>query len=152
MVTVYVWRPHTHMVGHAALRVGEEYISFWPEQAAGAKKDFKVKRSQPGHLVRDLQDDIEAEGNRPPESVDLHGMDEAAMLDFIADLQGTTPRYQIVRNNCSHVVAKALQAGSGQRPSFVPSARAYSKWGGIVGRGVWTPEEVLRYAKEIRAA
>jgi hypothetical protein len=47
MVKVHVWLPNGKYVGHAALTVGDDYISFWPDGGA-EKKDLKIKRSQPG--------------------------------------------------------------------------------------------------------
>jgi len=45
LVKVHVWLPNGTHVGHAALTVGNDYISFWPDGGA-EKKDLKIKRSQ----------------------------------------------------------------------------------------------------------
>ena len=71
-------------------------------------------------------------------------------MDYIADLQRNTPRYQIARNNCSHVVALALIAGAQRRPSFTPHAGEYSRFGRILGAGIWTPDQVLKLARELQ--
>lgn len=65
MLKVHVWPPHGNMVGHASLSFGSNYVSFWPADAAG-KKDLKIKRSHPGHLMAALQEDIGSEGGRQP--------------------------------------------------------------------------------------
>jgi len=63
-----------------------------------------------------------------------------------------TPRYQLARNNCSNIVAECLRVACGKDPSFLPTARNYGKLGKILGRGIWTPNEALRYARELAAA
>lgn len=95
-----------------------------------------------------LADDIYSEGNRPPITVTAHNLDEKSILIFIRDLQINTPRYQLARNNCSHIVAQCLQAGAA-KPSFTPTAKEYGKLGSVLGYGIWTPEQVLRYAREL---
>lgn len=68
---------------------------------------------------------------------------------FIADLMSNTPRYQLARYNCSNVVAECLKVACDKDPSFHPTAHDYSRLGKILGRGIWTPNEILRYAREI---
>ena len=151
MAKVHVWLPDSGHVGHTAITVKNVYVSFWPDGGAG-KKDLKIKRSQPGLFIQNLQEDIINEGDRLPITVDLPNMDEEKILDFIASMQGNIPRYQIARNNCSHIVATALMQGANRKPSFTPHAGKYSKLGRILGRGIWTPDQVLRFASEIRNA
>lgn len=117
MVKVHVWMPTTNYVGHTALTVGNVYISFWPESEA-VKKDLKIKRSQPGMFVQHLHEDIANEGNRPPVTISIDNIDENRILDYIALIQSNVPRYQIARNNCSHIVAMALMKGADSEPSF----------------------------------
>ena len=45
VVKVHVWLPNETHVGHAALTIGDDHISFWPGGGAD-KKDLKIKRSQ----------------------------------------------------------------------------------------------------------
>ncbi len=149
---VHVWLPDERNVGHASLTVGEDYISFWPVGEAG-KKDLKIKRSQPGMLVPGLHEDIINEGHRKPVTVELRGLNEEAVLEYVAELRANTPRYQLARNNCSHVVAAALEAGAGGPASFRPHAGHYGgKLGQILGAGIWTPDQVLKFAQELAAS
>lgn len=150
MVKVHVWLPNGTHVGHAALTLGNDYISFWPDGGA-EKKDLKIKRSQPGMWMQDLQEDITNEGNRWPITIDLPRLDSARALQYIKDLQREAPRYQLARNNCSHVVANALMAGSACAPSFTPHAGHYSSLGRVLGIGIWTPDQILRFAKELES-
>lgn len=148
MLKVHVWQPHDNMVGHASLSFGGNYVSFWPEDSAG-KKDLKIKRSHPGTFMNALHEDIQAEGNRHPISVIIPHTNEANLSRFIADLMADTPRYQLAKYNCSHVVAECLKVACEKEPNFKPSAHEYGRFGKIFGRGIWTPNEVLRYAREL---
>jgi len=147
MVKVHIWTKNATHVGHAALTIGTVYISFWPDGEAG-KKDLKIKTSQPGTFMANLATDIKNEGNRQPITISIPNLNEDGILDFIEEMQSKTPRYQLARNNCSHIVAQCLQAGA-KKPTFTPSAKEYGKLGSILGYGIWTPEQVLRYAREL---
>jgi hypothetical protein len=145
---VHIWLPDGEHVGHASFSVGEDYISFWPQDGAG-KKDLKIKRSHPGTLVQSLHEDIRNEGHRKPVTVELNALDEDAVLEYVADLRANTPRYQLARNNCSHIVAAALEAGAGEKASFRPHAGHYGTLGRTLGAGIWTPDQVLKFAQEL---
>jgi hypothetical protein len=97
------------------------YFSFWPDDDAG-KKDLKSKRSHGGSLMQTIEDDIQAEGMMLPKTFEIDGVDEQAVIDYVRGVQENLPRYQLARNNCSHVVAAALIAGAGRKPSFIPHA------------------------------
>jgi hypothetical protein len=142
--------PDNEHVGHASMSIGQDYISFWPDGGAG-EKDLKIKRSQPGPLVQSLHEDIFSEGHRQPITVILTNIDEEAVLDYVATLRANTPRYQIAKNNCSHVVVAALEAGSRKKPSFRPDAGHYGRLGRTLGVGIWTPDQVLKFAQELAA-
>jgi hypothetical protein len=148
MVKVHVWLPHGKNVGHTALTIGTVYVSFWPEGGAD-KKDFKIKRSQAGMFVTALQEDIHSEEGRQPETIELHNLDEARILDYVANLIENRPRYQITNHNCSHVIANCLMAGTDKHPSFTPNAGAYATIGKLFF-GTWTPDQVLKYARELQ--
>jgi hypothetical protein len=136
------------MVGHASLSFGSNYISFWPEDSAG-KKDLKIKRSQPGQFMNALHDDIQAEGNRQPITTIIPKINAEKLENFILGFQRSTPRYQLAKYNCSNVVAECLKVACDKDPSFHPTAHDYGKLGKVLGRGIWTPNEILRYAREL---
>jgi hypothetical protein len=148
VVKVHVWLPEGNNVGHTALTIGDVYVSFWPEGHAG-KKDFKIKRSQAGTFVSALQEDIRNEGGRVPETMELRGLDESKILDYVAKLIENRPLYQITNHNCSHVIANCLMAGTDKHPSFTPNAGAYATIGKLFF-GTWTPDQVLKYARELQ--
>ncbi len=151
MLKVHVWPPHGNMVGHASLSFGTNYISFWPKDGAG-KKDLKIKTSHPGHFMKALQEDIVSEGNRQPTTVIIPIINEEKLSRFIADLMSNTPRYQLAKYNCSHVVAECLKVACEKEPSFHPCAHEYGRLGRVLGRGIWTPSEILKYARELAGA
>lgn len=149
MVRVHIWMPNTEHVGHTALTIGNVYVSFWPEGEAG-KKDLKIKRSHPSAFMASLQDDVINEGNRQPITVSISGkIDESALLDHIEKIRRDAPRYQLAKNNCSHVVAQCLFVACQKKPTFVPNASAYGRAGKVLGHGIWTPDQVLKYAREL---
>lgn len=145
---VHIWLPHGNHVGHASLTIRGIYFSFWPEDNAG-KKDLKSKRSHPGSLMQTIEDDIRAEDGMIPRTFEMKGLDENAVIEYVTGVQENLPRYQLARNNCSHVVAAALMAGAGRKPSFIPHAGSYGRLGRIVGIGIWTPDQVLKFVQEL---
>lgn len=151
MLQVHVWEPHGNMVGHASISFGLNYVSFWPADAAG-KKDLKIKTSHPSAFMGALAEDIRSEGNRQPITIIIPNINEAKLTKFVADLMSNMPRYQLARYNCSHVVAECLKVACDQEPSFQPCAHDYGQLGKMLGRGIWTPNEVLRYAQELAAS
>lgn len=140
--------PDANHVGHTAMSVQDRYISFWPDGEAGVK-DLKIKRSQPGMLMENLQEDIRNEGGRAPNTIKLANLDEDGILDFIANMQDDIPRYQLARNNCSHMIANILIEGANCKPSFTPHAGHYGSVGRILGIGIWTPDQILKFAHEL---
>jgi hypothetical protein len=148
MIQVYVWLPEGGQVGHTAMFVKSEYISFWPQGGAD-KKDLKLKRSQPGEFMESLGADITNEGGRQPIVIELHHLDDDAVLAHFVIIQAEGPRYQIMRHNCSHVIAHCLMAGGGT-PSFTPNAGHYGNLARILGIGVWTPDQILKFVNEMK--
>ena len=40
-------------------------------------------------------------------------------------------------------------AAAGRKPSFIPHAGNYSWLGRVVGIGVWTPDQVMKFVQEL---
>ena len=74
------------------------------------------------------------------------------MLDFIADMQDDIPRYQLARNNCSHMIADILIEGGSCKPSFIPHAGHDGIAGRVLSIGICTPDQVLKFAQELAEA
>lgn len=135
-------------LGMPRCRSGMNYVSFWPEDAVG-KKDLKIKRSHPGSFMNALHEDIKAEGGWQPITVKIPTVNAEKLENFILGLQRNTPQYQLAKYNCSNVVAECLKVACDKGPSFHPRAHDYGRLGKVFGRGVWTPNEILRYAREL---
>lgn len=145
---VHIWLQHGGHVGHASLTVRGIYFSFWPDTDSG-KKDLKTKRSHDGSLMEYVEDDIKAEGMVLPKTYELHGLDEDAVVAYVRGVQENLPRYQLARNNCSHVIAAALITGAGRKPSFIPHAGSYGRVGRVAGIGIWTPDMIQKFVLEL---
>lgn len=99
--------------------------------------------------MRALEEDIQSEGGRKPITITLPNINADKLSRHVAELISNTPRYQLAKYNCSHVVADCLKVACEKEPSFNPSAHDYGKFGKVLGRGIWTPNEILRYAREL---
>jgi hypothetical protein len=147
-VTVYVWPPHENQVGHAAVGVsgpdGECHISWWPGGEGKAADGGKAKSVYWGVPAErySLQRDIEGEGNRQPTSVRLHGLDEKAIVKWWGDFANV--HWSLLNTNCAQVAADALRAGGASDPV------AWRDWTDTWNT-VWTPMDVLRFAKAVEA-
>lgn len=150
MVRIHIWMPDANHIGHAAMTVKNRYISFWPDGEAGVK-DLKIKRSQPGQFMDSIHDDIHNEGNRAPITIEIANLDEDGIMTYIKHMLKNPPRYQLARNNCSHIVAKVLIEGGNCKPSFIPHAGHYGTVARVLGIGIWTPDQVLKFASELSA-
>jgi hypothetical protein len=93
-----------------------------------------------------------SEGGRQPITVTITCANEERLAQHIASLISNAPKYQLAKNNCSNIVAECLKVASGKGPTFHPTAHDYGKLGKVLGRGIWTPNEVLRYARELSTA
>jgi hypothetical protein len=164
-VTLYVWRKGAQHIGHASLHIGDVYVSFWPEDAAG-KKDVTLKQSHRAAFMETLEEDIINEGNRQPQALRIEHLDEAAMLRTFVDLGAAECRYNVLRMNCSSFAAALLEAGSGRPPSFQPTVDPLDYLGSGQGTrkltqalmlryrstAIWTPEQLWLYATELRSS
>lgn len=84
-----------------------------------------------------------------PKTHEIEGLNEGAVIQYVRGAQENLPRYQIARNNCSHVVASALMAGAGRKASFIPHSGSHGRLGCVVGMGVRTPAMVLKFVQEL---
>lgn len=96
-----------------------------------------------------LHEDIHAEGGRQPITVTIPHINQEKLSRFVAELISNAPRYQLARFNCSNVIAECLKVACDREPSFHPTAHDYGRIGKVLGRGIWTPNEILRYAREL---
>lgn len=160
-VTVYVWPRHLGNVGHASIQIGAVYASYWPSSPAG-KKDFKVGATHAASYPREYRTDVRLERQDALHAIRLDGLDEAAMLTAWDELRQVGSRYNMVKHNCSTVVATLLLLGSGVKPPCAPAVRIdgiglpfhlrLSMHVRFLGNTIrmWSPEAVADYARQIQ--
>ncbi len=143
MVEVFVWNfsvndaLHGGNIGHAACKVGNEYISWWPQHAVTLKGG-----RAPGSPNTEILD-IQSEGRGPDHRIRLTCLREDAMVVWWRSFRGSN-QYRLFVQNCSTVVAMALKAGGGTSLTS-GFGWAYHSW-----NMVWTPNDVRRYAEAIQ--
>lgn len=94
--------------------------------------------------------------------LDLRGVDEQRILDAWATFRREPARYNMVKHNCSTVIASLLEIGSGVTPSFTPQIKINDHVRGwperlllrllFLGNSIhmWTPNAVHRYALAVQ--
>lgn len=174
VVTVCVWSPWTATdrsgrvvdagIGHASLRMGGQYLSFWP----GATASFTpagALQSVPC-AFQNFDQDKRAERGLPDLVTHLKNLDENSISVFIQRIFANKPPYHVKFFNCSHAIKIALYEGTGRKiDAAVVSAdpRAYPVTqqlpsflqGGKVEewiKATWNPLDIDKYAKQILKA
>jgi hypothetical protein len=133
MVKVLIWNFLRHgNLGHAALEVRGEYISWWPSERA------KVMLGRQPGVAGDEDSDAASEGRGPDHRIWLHGLDEDAMCRWWRGFRDGE-EYRLVIQNCSTVVAMALKCGGAMSRASVSGFDFV----------VWTPSDVRRFAEAI---
>lgn len=162
LVTVNVWRLRPNNPGHVSLQVGSTYMSYWPADAAG-KNDVKLGQTHDVSFPRSYATDARIEGQQADEKRNLTGLNTGPMIEAWEQFKREPRRYNMVRHNCSTVIAGLLEIGSGVKPSFVSSVpidEHVTNWAQRLFLRVrflsssiqmWTPDAILRYADEIAA-
>jgi len=126
-----------------------------------------VRKDRVPSTTNNFNEDLRDEGRRPDVQIQFEGLNERAMLRKWNELK--VEKYSFSKTNCSTVVAKMLESGSGMRPSF-PLAAWPSEYmppgllarvaGGAIDtyvyatgqQKVWTPEQVHTFTQEIAHA
>jgi hypothetical protein len=100
--------------------------------------------------------------NRVAVSLQISGLDEARMLDAWRQIVQNKLAYNMVRNNCSTVIASLLEVGSGVPPDFQrrlradeignPNLRLMLRLRFFAAHvNMWTPNELHRYALRVQS-
>src|SRR5579864_4186396 len=138
LLKVLIWNSTSGTWGHTAVQLDDgTYISFWPADGAPKNPFSNVPSTTHTQAL-----DIEAEGKKPDEVVQINGLDELAIAKWWTEFKnkmvsGKKP-YQGRRRNCSTVAALALMVG-GATQSTPQSLHPF----------YWTPEDVLEYVESI---
>jgi len=161
--------------GHASLKVGNTYISWWPEEDGriswwrekagrfsfwpdgdgGILGNFyKVSpirnRSFEEDKLDERDDERQTNGRPPDYTVSLTGLDEEAIKNWWQSyglardgkvFQGPLPAWQTLSQNCSTIAVKGLLAGG---------AGKYAGWISPENRLAWTPNDVYRFALDVK--
>lgn len=154
MVTVYVWdfAGKNTAWGHASMRCGNKYISWWPEADRSAKLTDSIPQVYEAHpyVLRSFSDDVSDEGRGPDWEIDINSLDEFKIKSWWAAFNPQAHSFygppsspwSTLEANCSTVVARALTVGGGA--AVVPWHVSQSI--------VWTPNSVRKYARAIADA
>jgi hypothetical protein len=161
MITVCVWLPEGDNVGHAGMRIrtnaAETYISWWPGPTSSRStedaKDALFGSFHP-YRNRSYESDKRVEQKLPDHFVYLRGLDEGRIVKWwkgfglgsvnsigrgaraSPPLQGPLPPWNLLKQNCSTVVATAPKRGGGDK---------YASWGAS-----WSMCGVLRPCLNMR--
>ncbi|MES2673660.1 MAG: DUF4105 domain-containing protein [Pseudomonadota bacterium] len=160
--TVHIWLLSSGNVGHVSLSIDNQYISFWPSGAAG-KKDFKIGQTHEPSFPSSYKIDKRLERKDCDHTVTLTKMDEKLMLKCWAEFKQNPKRYNMVKQNCSTVVAWLLEIGSGVLPGgskgisindwvsnpFQKLIFKIKYFGNQID--MWTPNDVHRFALQIKS-
>ena len=152
MIDVLVWnfRGKREAWGHAAMRVGQTYISWWPSNPGQVQSKLhpQIYESYPIRN-RTYFDDVRDEGQRENHCISINGLDENAIKDWWqsfgltrdgVEFAGPLQSWSTLDRNCSTVVANALKIGGGAK-----FASSWSSW-----NLVWTPNDVYAFALSIQ--
>ncbi len=154
MVTVYIWefRGTQTAWGHASMKVGHQYISWWP-MGSGRVRSKIYRNIYSAHPIanRRFEDDLEAEGNRYPDHrIAIDGLDERKIMAWWrrtslswgggSALGPPSVDWSSLGWNCARIVATALKEGGGD---------AFASWYSQQAIGFWTPNDVRDYAQSI---
>lgn len=114
------------------------YISWWPRG-----NDADLFNTVEASTVPNLTTDIMNEGRRPDRSINISGLDEAAIRRWWdAFKRNRKNKYTFLGQNCSATAAGAIDAGGGA------AAANNSTWG-RPNPPVWSPGAVADYADRI---
>lgn len=124
--TFYVWYPDLRggNIGHASIKVGDTYMSWWPY--AGSKMEILkgIIGSGSGFRTPAYPDDVSAEGKDPDYVGDHFGWDNAKAIAYwtsqclpsyalaLAEIvrAGSPAHYQFLTCNCATMVINILRA------------------------------------------
>lgn len=139
-VNIWNYRGSADAWGHASITLDNgTYISWWP----GAKRSYALPGlpiySAPP-AMENFAKDVEWEGQNPDVTVQIDGLDEAAIQKWW-DAFKNNNQWKTLTNNCSTVSANALAVGGADQYS--------AKDGRFSKPIVWSPKDVFDYVNSI---
>jgi RHS repeat-associated protein len=98
---VYIWHPKGNNVGHSSVESDlGEYGSFWPQD------DWKENDTG---KFNTYENDVASEGRLPDEIIDVSGVDEESLTQYIQQNKKNVPNYEWRGNNCTDFVEDSLR-------------------------------------------
>ncbi len=160
---IHIWKNSPADVGHVSMQVKDTYISFWPKGEAGAKGDIKLGEMHDSSASKSYRTDCRIEGKDADRTIDLNSLDEDKMISYWNQFIKNSAKYNMLKSNCSTVVASLLEEGSGVKAHNTPSIKItdyvnnqFMQWllklrflGGHIH--MWTPNDVETYALQIKS-
>jgi len=115
------------------------YVSWWPE-GDGSLTNRLTAAPMPG-----VYKDVAAEGSEPHVVYELYGLNVAAMREcWHKTRDKPDASYQLIRKNCSGIVARVLNAGGANKKLNMLTRMWFSH------RAIWTPKRVAMVCNELR--
>ncbi len=114
--------------GHAAIHIGNQYVSFWPgsEQGTLAWSGYKTKQHSEDLTTYQTAGQSHSASIIPSNDGGKKGLDKTAMLDKWAQIRAKKPDYT-AKVQCSGVVNQLLLAGGSQEFAKT-SLFSWSSW------------------------
>ncbi len=160
---VYIWKNSPQDVGHVSMQVGEAYISFWPRGAASAKGDIKLGEMHDSSTSSNYRVDCRIEGRSADRVVEFSSLNEEKMIAYWRQFIQNSIKYNMLKSNCSTVIASLLEEGSDIKAHNTPNIKItdyvsnpFMQWilklrflGGHIN--MWTPNDVEIYALQVKS-
>jgi hypothetical protein len=142
VVSVHIWDPRggKRSLGHASVTLGDgTHISWWPNTT----EDPGVFTVCPANDPQGYGDDVDLEGNRPPDrTILLRSLDQKKIKQWWRQFSLVNHLWSTTSCNCSDVAIEALMAGE---PKWYDVAHEHGD------DAIRTPDDVERFANRIRA-
>lgn len=123
--TVYVWRTFASSsrkfggFGHVALKVGADYLSFWPPEDEEERQSYSFA----------FQEDLERCGRKPDREIPIKGLDEPAILGKWEELSSRA--FDDFDFNCCSMAAELLKFGFNESMDAAPMGKFFKRLGRI---------------------
>jgi hypothetical protein len=141
--TFYVWYPEGGNVGHASIKIGSTYMSWWPKMDSLMESIVGLAVGT-AFITPTYQNDVTWEGKEPDYVGDHFGWDDIKAIQFwnTQCVPSYAHRYNFVTCNCASMVVKILRA-SGALDGEV----ALNTWLGIKDTYAISPPDIMRVSQ-----
>ena len=126
--------------GFDSVAYNQNYVSWWPDD----EKEFLETAAEP---MDGLYDDVDSEESEPHIIYKLYGLDVTKMRQEWEKMRksvGKGAKYNLLRKNCSGMVAKVMRAGGAAKHL----GKLEATW--FTHNAIWTPHKVARWCNHMR--